>query len=154
MGFLFVCLGNICRSPLAEALFRAHFTKLKPNSDFLIDSCGTGGWHAGELPDIRMRDTAKSNGLELTHKARQLKLSDFTEFDHLLVMDHENYRNVVDLSPQHKNKVNLITDFSTSYKGLIIPDPYFGNENDFKDVFKLLNEVSSEVAQHFHKQYK
>jgi protein-tyrosine phosphatase len=83
-----------------------------------------------------------------------LKQSDFDEFNHLLVMDHENYRNVINLSPQHSNKVNLITDFSKSHKGLIIPDPYFGNENDFKEVFKLLNEVSSEVAQHFHKQYK
>ena len=92
---LMVCLGNICRSPLAEGIMRVKLSK-----DFIVDSAGTGGWHAGELPDKRSISTAKNRGLDITsQKARQFKISDFDTFDYIYVMDNSNYKDVMALAP-------------------------------------------------------
>lgn len=152
VAVLFVCLGNICRSPLAEALFLNHITDLKVNTQFKVDSCGTGNWHAGEFADIRTRKSATDNGIKITHRARQLTLNDFNEFHHIYVMDENNLRDVKRINSSHTN-IQIITD-STDYKGKIIPDPYYGNENDFNYVFNLLNEVTLQLASQLIKQYQ
>ncbi len=153
MKILFICLGNICRSPMAEGLFRHHITQLGLDSKITVDSCGTGAWHKGELPDKRMRDTAEKNGIILTHKARQLHINDFNEFDFLLVMDKSNYEDVLKVNKNKADKIKLMSDLSTSYKGKIIPDPYFGEMSDFESVFELLNNISEEIAKNIHQQY-
>lgn len=154
MRILFVCLGNICRSPLAEALFNHHLKLLGKDQNFIIDSCGTNGFHNGELADSRTRKSAESKGISITHQSRQIKLSDLDTFDHILVMDDKNLKTVIALSPDKSEKVHLITHFSEQFKGQIIPDPYFGDEKGFDDVFELLNDVNKELAQYFCNKYQ
>lgn len=149
MKILFICLGNICRSPLAEGLFKHHVSNLGFENQYTIDSCGTGGWHAGELPDIRMRNTAASNGINLTHKARQLKHSDFDNFDFLLVMDHQNYEDVVSLRSDMAHKVHLVSAFNNEFKNQIVPDPYFGTQEGFDEVFDMLDKITYDLVHHF-----
>lgn len=139
---------------MAEGLFRHHVTRLGIEQHFTIDSCGTGGWHAGELPDPRMRQTAEKNGIILTHRARQLQVADFDRFDHLLVMDEQNYKDVVRVNAKMAGKVRLMSDLSDTHKGKIIPDPYFGDIKGFEQVFQLLDQVSTEIAQNFLQQYR
>lgn len=154
MKILFICLGNICRSPLAEELFRVHIRNAGLEDVFTIDSCGTGSWHTGQLPDPRTRKNAEKNGIILTHRARQISKDDFLFFDHLLVMDEMNLNDVTEMHPAFAHKVSLLTDFSTSCRGEPVPDPYTGNEDDFENVFRMLNQVCSELARHFHSQYR
>src|SRR6476660_5401087 len=120
MKILMVCLGNICRSPLAHGVFE-HLVK-KQNLDWQIDSAGTGSWHIGNPPDRRSIAVAKSNGIDISdQRARQFKSSDFDNFDVILVMDRQNYKDVTSMAKtqEQKNKVKLfITDD-------IVPDPYF-----------------------------
>lgn len=146
---LFVCLGNICRSPTAEAVF----TKLVQDAGlahaFEIDSCGTGGWHAGELAHPETRKTALSRGIELTHRARQLKYSDFEEFDVLLAMDKKNLKDMVELAmePEHREKIFLFRDFDTTgEKGEEMPDPYYTGEFDL--VFDLCERAGRGLLAH------
>ncbi len=151
---LFVCLGNICRSPAAEALF-AHHIKLAGIGDYFeIDSCGTGGWHAGELADERMRNTATNRGIEITHLARQLTSIDFEYFDYLLVMDHQNLADLKAISEQKQKNFYLITDFTQDFLSQIIPDPYFGDIKGFEKVFTLLDKVTNQVANTIFHQHK
>jgi protein-tyrosine phosphatase len=151
MKVLFICLGNICRSPLAEGLFKHHVSALQLDHMFEIDSCGTGDWHAGELADPRMRKTAQKNGVELTHRARQIRHTDFDEFDHLFVMDNSNYSNVVAMRPEMAHKVNLLTHFHPEYKNQIVPDPYFGDQIAFDEVFNMLNIITKDLVHFLHK---
>jgi protein-tyrosine phosphatase len=150
MKVLFICLGNICRSPLAEGLFAHHVNTLNLSDVFSYDSCGTGDWHAGELADPRMLKTAEKKDIVLTHRARQIRLSDFDEFDHLLVMDHSNYNNVVALNPAMAHKVNLLTYFHDTYKDQIVPDPYFGGQEGFDEVFHMLNIITKDLVHFLH----
>lgn len=143
---LFICLGNICRSPMAETLFNHHLKQAGKTADFIVDSCGTGGWHAGEKADQRMRQTAEKHGLSITHRARQIQDEDIEQFDYLLVMDQQNLRDVNDRFVNTQKKVSLITDLTQSFHGKIIPDPYFGDMRGFEEVFQLLNNVTRELA--------
>ena len=141
---LMVCLGNICRSPLAEGIMRA-----KLSNDFIVDSAGTGGWHAGELPDKRSIATAKNKGLDITHqRARQFKISDFDTFDYIYVMDNSNYKDVVALAPNEKSKskVKLILNEIFPGENVDLPDPYYGGQDGFENVFNMLNEACDVIA--------
>jgi protein-tyrosine phosphatase len=149
MKALFVCLGNICRSPLAEGLFKHHVNEL--NLNIQCDSCGTGNWHQGEKPDSRMIQTAKKNGIVLDHRARQINATDFEEFDHIFVMDHQNHSDVISLYPEHSHKVKLISNNHLTYHGEIVPDPYFGGQDGFDQVFNMLNHITKDLAIHLSK---
>ncbi len=153
MNVLFICLGNICRSPMAEGLFLHHLKQLNVSEQFLVDSCGTGGWHSGEMADERMLRTASGNGITLTHRARQLRPEDLDVFDYLLVMDHQNLKDVLSLYPDQAHKVKLITDLSPAHKNQVIPDPYFGTMKGFEEVYELLNQVTLQVAHHIIKKH-
>jgi protein-tyrosine phosphatase len=141
---LMVCLGNICRSPLAEGIMRAKLSK-----DFIVDSAGTGGWHAGELPDKRSISTAKNRGLDITsQRARQFKISDFNTFDYIYVMDNSNYKDVMALAPNEevKSKVKLILNELFPNENVDVPDPYYGGQDGFENVFNMLNEACDVIA--------
>ena len=139
-----VCLGNICRSPLAEGILRS-----KLSEDFIVDSAGTGGWHAGQLPDKRSIAIAKSKGLDITNqKARQFKISDFDSFDHIFVMDNSNYKDVLSLAPNEeaKSKVKLILNELFPNENIDVPDPYYGGEDGFENVYEMLDQACEEIA--------
>ncbi|APA90665.1 low molecular weight phosphotyrosine protein phosphatase [Myroides odoratimimus] len=142
---LMVCLGNICRSPLAKGILQS---KLSTES-FFVDSAGTGDWHIGSQPDKRSIAVAKKYNIDLTtQRARQFKVSDFTNFDRIYVMDKSNYENVIKLAPNQeaKNKVKLILNENTPGQNLEVPDPYFGGDDGFEHVFHLLDEVCNVIA--------
>lgn len=144
VNILMVCLGNICRSPLAEGIMRSKLTK-----DFLVDSAGTGGWHAGELPDNRSIAIAKSRGLDITNqRARQFKISDFTTFDYIFVMDNSNYKDVIALAPNEeaKSKVKLILNELFPGENVDVPDPYYGGHEGFENVYNMLDQACDEIA--------
>ncbi|WP_313804519.1 low molecular weight protein-tyrosine-phosphatase [Flavobacterium sp.] len=143
---LMVCLGNICRSPLAEGILQSKL----PSELFLVDSAGTGGWHAGEQPDKRSIVTAKNRGLDISkQRARQFKKSDFDSFDYIYVMDRSNYQNVIALAPNElaKEKVSIILNESFPTQNLEVPDPYYGEPDGFESVFDLLDNVCNVIAE-------
>lgn len=142
---LMVCLGNICRSPLAEGILASKL----PNEKFIVDSAGTGSWHVGHSPDKRSIAVAQKNGLCIDgQKGRQFKTSDFDEFDYIYVMDNSNYRDVLHLAhtPEHKNKVQLILNELFPDENVDVPDPYFGVSNGFDNVYQMLDEVTDIIA--------
>jgi protein-tyrosine phosphatase len=136
---LFVCLGNICRSPLAEGIM-IHL-KEKYNLNVEIDSAGTANYHVNEAPDPRTIANARKNGVDLSSlRARQFSVADFDTFDAIFVMDKNNLRNVLSLAghEKHKQKVSLFLDTLHPGKNLEVPDPYYGNETHFEEVFQLV----------------
>lgn len=141
---LMVCLGNICRSPLAEGIMRSKL----PSDRFTVDSAGTGGWHAGQCPDKRSISTAKNRGLDIiTQKARQLKKSDFDDFDYIYVMDRSNLSDVLGLAPAaQKHKVRMIMEELHPELGIEVPDPYYGGPQGFEDVYDMLDEACNIAA--------
>ncbi|MFD1315789.1 low molecular weight protein-tyrosine-phosphatase [Namhaeicola litoreus] len=142
---LMVCLGNICRSPLAEGILRS-----KVDSDkIFLDSAGTGAWHVGHLPDKRSIEVAKRNGIDITYqRARQFSEDDFDSFDLIYVMDKENLKAVqsMALTKEQRDKVHLILDVVKGTKYREVPDPYYGGEQGFDFVFQLLNEACDQIA--------
>ena len=142
---LFVCLGNICRSPAAEGVFKQKIKERDLEKFFVVDSAGTGGWHVGNLADPRMRETALSRGIELTSRSRKIEESDLYEFDHILVMDNDNRDAVKLLIKDHKNPVNskikLILSYSKNSQLEEVPDPYYGGQNGFDKVLDLLDDA-------------
>ncbi len=149
MRILFVCLGNICRSPLAEALFVHKVSALGHANLFHADSCGTGDYNLGSSPDYRTVRNARKNGVEMEHIARQLSRSDFERFDNILVMDNNNLRHALAMSdPKHHAKIALMRSFDPLGQG-DVPDPYYGGEADFQEVFEILDRsVEALVNQH------
>lgn len=139
-----VCLGNICRSPLAEGIMRA---KLPEN--YIVDSAGTGAWHSGQLPDKRSVTTAKNRDLDITNqRARQFKVSDFDTFDYIYVMDNSNYKDVISLAPteESKSKVRLILNEIFPNENVDVPDPYYGGDDGFENVFDMLDQACEAIA--------
>jgi protein-tyrosine phosphatase len=136
---LFVCLGNICRSPLAEALFNKHVAEVGLQQQYIADSCGTAAYHTGEQPDVRSRANAQENGLTYSHPARQINIEDFTEFDFIIPMDASNLSNLEKINPGGQATVQLMRDYDAGFEGMDVPDPYFGGDKGFQDVFDILD---------------
>lgn len=146
MKVLMVCLGNICRSPMAEGILR-HKAE-EAGIDMEIDSAGTGGWHVGEKPDSRAIFTANKFGVDISYqRARQFKVADFDEFDRIYVMDKSNYADVISLSrgEADSKKVEMILNMAQPGKNMPVPDPYYGGDEGFDNVFKLLSTACDEV---------
>lgn len=140
MKILMVCLGNICRSPMADGLMRKKVADHK--LDVVVDSAGTGDWHVGHSPDARMLETAKRNGVPIDElRGRQFKVEDFDDFDRIIVMDKSNFQNVRKLARDEKDtqKIEMFLDLTHPGKDLEVPDPYFGGEEGFQDVFDMLD---------------
>ncbi len=137
---LFVCLGNICRSPAAEGILRhlAH----KEGVEVHVESCGLGDWHKGSLPDERMREASKKRGVSLTSRAQKIEPEFFDRFDLILVADHKVMNELYKFAekPEYKAKMHFITHFSSSFKGQDVPDPYYDGEAGFENVLDVLED--------------
>lgn len=142
---LMVCLGNICRSPLAEGILKSKL----PSEVFFVDSAGTSGYHEGEKPDPRSIEVALKNGLDISNqKSRPFTVRDFDTYDHIYVMDHSNYNNVVHLARNKADtkKVRLILEHTPDAYTLEVPDPYYGGNRGFDNVYTLLNNACDVIA--------
>ena len=139
---LFVCLGNICRSPLAEAIFKHKARARGLESRIFADSCGTSNYHIGDNPDPRTISNAKRNGVTIDHCGRQLSVEDIEQFDYILAMDESNYKNIQKLvaDEKHKPKIQMMRDYDPKGKG-DVPDPYYGGEQGFQEVFDILDRT-------------
>ena len=142
---LMVCLGNICRSPLAEGLLASKL----PKDKFYVDSAGTSNYNIGKQPDPRSIEVAKKNGLDITNqRGREFVLNDFNKFDYIFVMDGSNYDNVIELAKtdEQKGKVELILNYLFPNENVDVPDPYYGLQNGFETVYEMLDETCDIIA--------
>jgi protein-tyrosine phosphatase len=140
---LFVCLGNICRSPAAEAAFQHAASEAGLSSEFVIDSAGTGAWHVGEPADERMREAGRRRGIAVTSRARQVSDDDFKQFDHILAMDLTNLRSLRRQAPiEHRSKIRLFRDLDPQGTGEDVPDPYYGDDTEFDEVFDIVTRTA------------
>jgi protein-tyrosine phosphatase len=149
-------MGNICRSPTAEGVFRSQLDSANLAHEVEIDSAGTGAWHVGKPPDTRAQEAALRRGVLLDDlRGRQVRREDFDRFDYIVAMDRNNVRDLLDLAdPSHHHKVRLLMEFDTNYGIDEVPDPYYGGENGFERVldmieaagFGLLEEVRRRIA--------
>ena len=147
MKILMVCLGNICRSPLAEGILTEKVKKEKLNVK--VDSAGTGGWHVGEAPDPRSVEIARQKGLDITHqRARKFSEYDFEVFDKIYVMDNQNKHDVLNLAttPEEENKVKLILDEIEAGQNKNVPDPYW-DDDGFEKVFNMLDKATDVIIE-------
>ena len=144
---LFVCLGNICRSPLAEAIFVHKIRELGLAGELVADSCGTANYHIGDMPDPRTIRNAFKNGILMSHLGRQLSAKDLEAFDLILAMDQSNLANIKRLgnASQHFHKISLMRSYDPIGKNLDVPDPYHGDEKDFQEVFEILDRSTDQL---------
>ena len=140
---LFVCLGNICRSPSAENIMNHLLEQRGLTSQISCDSAGTSSYHIGSPPDSRMNAAAKKRGIQLVGSARQFTADDFEEFDLILAMDDSNYRNILalDTAGQYRSKVKRMCDFCQQHPDREVPDPYYGGADGFDYVINLLMDA-------------
>ncbi|YCM44675.1 low molecular weight protein-tyrosine-phosphatase [Verrucomicrobiaceae bacterium 227] len=150
---LFVCLGNICRSPAGENIFRHHLIQEQLSGPIRCDSAGTMGFHTGKKPDGRMSKTIKKRGYEVTGSARQFGLRDFEIFDFILTMDDENYANIIKLAKtdEQRSRVHKFTEFCTQHSHNEVPDPYYGGDEGFELVADLIEDGSKGLLAHIRK---
>ncbi|HAA14187.1 MAG TPA: protein tyrosine phosphatase [Cytophagales bacterium] len=152
MNVLFVCLGNICRSPMAEGVFTQLVRERGWEDRISIDSAGTSSYHIGELPDPRARHTMQRHGVTLTSRARQFTEADFDDFDYILAMDRNNYDNIVRLasSPDQKERVWMMRAFedpapTAHTSNDEVPDPYYGGDQGFEVVYTMLTRTHNHL---------
>lgn len=142
---LFVCMGNICRSPTAEGVFRHLLTERRLESFFEVDSAGTHAYHVGEAPDLRAQRAARERGVELKDlRARKVVFGDFDDYDHILAMDGDNLQ-ILEAAcpPQHRHKLKLFLDYAPHLKQREVPDPYYGGSQGFERVLDLVEAASA-----------
>ncbi len=142
---LMVCLGNICRSPLAEGILASKL----PQKQFTVDSAGTGSWHIGRHPDERSIAVAKKHKIDISNqRGRQFSSADFDNFDYIYVMDNSNYKDVIRLADnsKQKEKVQLILNELFPNENVDVPDPYYGVANGFEVIYKMLDETCDLIA--------
>ena len=144
---LFVCLGNICRSPAAEAIFLDLINKKGLNDSFIVDSAGTGSWHIGKKADTRMIIAAQKRGVEILSRARQINAIDFKKFNYIVAMDDSNFENIIDLKSRQSlsdfTSINKIQNFRSIFEETEVPDPYFGGDEGFDHVLDILEDSVS-----------
>jgi protein-tyrosine phosphatase len=145
-SLLFVCLGNICRSPLAEGALRA--AAARRGLELTVDSAGTGGWHAGEAPDRRAQATARRHGVDLSGlRARQVTPDDFRRFDHVIALDHDNLANLRALAPADATaRLSLLLDWVPGRAGQAVADPWFGDEAGFETTWADVTAAARALA--------
>ncbi|GGZ29463.1 protein-tyrosine-phosphatase [Echinicola pacifica] len=154
---LFVCLGNICRSPLAEAIFNHQITQEGLNNKFSSDSCGTSDYHIGELPDERSITTAQKHSISINHRGRQLNHADIRDFDYIIAMDHSNVKNIRKLMEGYNlshSQILLMRKFQPQADSDEVPDPYYGGEDGFEKVYQILDESIREFILQLKKEHQ
>jgi protein-tyrosine phosphatase len=152
---LFVCLGNICRSPMAEGLMAKHVQESGLAARVSVDSAGTSNWHVGELPDPRMIETAQRHAVTLPSRARQLVLADLDAFDYIVAMDQQNMAEIQRLQQKaiaSKARLLMMRDFDVDGLGMDVPDPYFGGLQGFEQVYLMLERSTKNLLQHIRKE--
>ncbi|MEE8366127.1 MAG: low molecular weight protein-tyrosine-phosphatase [Gammaproteobacteria bacterium] len=151
---LFVCMGNICRSPTAHGVFQALVDEQGLNSQILVDSAGTHSYHIGSPPDPRSLSAAQSRGVDLSGlRARQFQSNDYNHFDFLIAMDQSNRSHMAALNPgKGQAKLVLMLEYSKSYKQREVPDPYYGDDG-FDQVFDMIADASAGLLEHIRQQY-
>ncbi|MBI6120267.1 low molecular weight protein-tyrosine-phosphatase [Salegentibacter maritimus] len=150
---LMVCLGNICRSPLAEGILKSKVDE----SQVFVDSAGTAGYHINDTPDPRSIAIAKKNKLDITYqRGRQFKVEDFDKFNLIYVMDNSNFRDVISLArnDDDRAKVQLILDEIFPAENVDVPDPYYGGDHGFENVYQMLDEACDKIAKQLKEEQK
>lgn len=153
----FVCLGNICRSPLAEAVFQEHVKAAGLAEHFEIASSGTGDWHVGDTADRRMQSTAEEHGTSLDdHRARQFSADDLETYDHIFVMDKDNLHDVLylDENDRHNGKVRLFREFDPEPGDFQVPDPYYGGADGFGNVYQIVRRTAEQLLDRLIDEYE
>lgn len=150
VSVLFVCLGNICRSPTAHAVFRKQVAEAGLSESIQIDSAGTAAYHVGKHPDMRSMETARNRGIEMMDlRARKVDFGDFYEYDYILAMDDENYYNLKEMAlPEHHAKIQMFLEFTDEFNETEVPDPYYGGAQGFEHVFDLVESASQGLLKH------
>jgi len=152
---LFVCMGNICRSPTAEGVFRKLVAEQGLEHIIEIDSAGTHAYHVGHEPDRRAQMAARQRGIDLSNlRARQVALQDYETYDYILPMDNSNYEILTAQSPSHaKTKINLFMSFAPERNELEVPDPYYGGQRGFEIVFDMIEDASNGLLADIRKRF-
>jgi len=143
MNVLFVCLGNICRSPMAEGLFRKLIAEKGVEADFEVDSAGIIDYHQGNPPDYRMRQTAAAHGIQLQHRSRPVSIADFSKFDYIVAMDRNNLAELERIKPKQGSKARLLLmrEFDGQKSGKDVEDPYYSEQDGFEKCYQVLDEA-------------
>tara|TARA_B100001057_G_scaffold91596_1_gene87904 strand:+ start:8425 stop:8898 length:474 start_codon:yes stop_codon:yes gene_type:complete len=156
MKLLFVCLGNICRSPAAEGVFIHLLNERGLNDRFLVDSAGTGGWHVGNPADRRMQAAASRRGIQLPSRARQISLDDLSTFDLVLTMDDDNLMAVQALAKEAGSRatasIKPMLSYARNFSETEVPDPYYGGDTGFEHVLDLLEDACSNLLDELSRQ--
>lgn len=155
-SILFVCLGNICRSPAAQGVMQAIVDQHGASTRYLIDSAGTYSGHSGQLPDTRMRCHAALRGYNLTHRARAVRATDFSRFDLIIAMDDANYYDLKHLAPtiEAEQRIHRMTDFLQKHHADSVPDPYYEGSDGFELVLNLLEDACQGLFCHIEQSQK
>ncbi len=157
INVLFVCLGNICRSPLAEGIFKKLVHNQGLDKKIMCDSAGTSGWHIGDLPDPRTEDVAENHGIHLDHLGRKFILEDFNRFDYIIAMDRNNFADIRLVLGSEKfdpKKLRMMRDFDDLGKGEDVPDPYYGGADGFEYVYQVLQRSCANLLDQIVKENK